>query len=246
MSLFHRMFPRWSWAFVIFGFLLAAILISGGFYQKVLKRRDLPHAAVTTRPAAADQPKLPELKMERSSLEFQLAALPGKLPLLTNAALARNWSLNASLARLDPDVGAAWNSYWQCVSPVVLQADHSLEFFLALQTAYDLDVDQLAGDWSITNKTAALLNLQTNKFGSLFTNPVYLGDRARFETAAAKITDPKILAWREAYAVALVSATTNLNPELSDYGRTILARETKITGINQRLATVTEQLRALG
>jgi len=111
MSLFHRVLSRWSWSLVIFGFLLAAILISGGFYQNVLKRRDLAHAATTTRPASAEPPKLPELKMERSSLEFQLAALPGKFPLLTNAALARHWSSNANLARRDPQLTKPQRQY---------------------------------------------------------------------------------------------------------------------------------------
>ena len=246
MHWLQRVFPPRSWPFIIFGFVLAAVLVGGGFYQGILKRRDLARAAATVRRTFADKTRLPEMKMEHSTLEFQLAGLPGKFPILTNAALARDWSASASLARLDPDVGEAWNSYWKRASPLVLRADHSVEYFIALQAAYDLDVDQLAGDWSETNKPAALLNLQTNKFGSLFTNPVYLKDRARFEAAAAKITDAKTLALREAYWLALVPATTNLNPGLCDYGRATLALETGSAEINRQLGTLTEQLRDLG
>jgi hypothetical protein len=241
----HWFSPR-RWSFVIFALVLAAILVGAGFYSGIIKRRDLACATATVRRTFADKARLPEMRMERSTLEFQLAGLPGKFPILTNAALARDWSASVGPARLDPDVGKAWNSYWKRVSPLVLQADHSLEYFLALQAAYDLDVDQLAGDWSVTNKPAALLNLQTNKFGSLFTNPVYLKDRTRFEAAAAKITDDKTLALREACWTALVSATTNLNPKLCDYGRATLALETRSAEINRRLGTLTEQLRDLG
>ena len=246
MHWLQRVFPPRSRPFIIFGFVLAAVLLGGGFYQGILKRRDLARAAATVRRAFADKTRLPEMKMEHSTLEFQLAGLPGKFPILTNTALARDWSASASRSRLDPEVGGTWNSYWKQVSPLVLQADHRLEFFLALQSAYDLDVDQLAGDWSVTNKPAALLNLQTNKFGSLFANPVYLDDRARFEAAAAKITDDKTLALREAYWTALVSATTNLNPKLCDYGQAMLVLETRSAEIKRQLGALTEQLRDLG
>jgi hypothetical protein len=241
----HLFSPR-MWSSVIFALVLAAILAGAGFYSGIITRQDLARATAAVRRAFADKTRLPEMRMERTTLEFQLTGLPGKFPILTNAALARDWSANASLARLDPNVGEAWNSYWKRVSPLLLQADHRLEYFLALRAAYDLDVDQLAGDWSVTNKPAALLNLQTNKFGSLFTNPVYLKDRARFEAAAAKITDDKTLALREAYGTALVSATTNLNPKLCNYGRATLALETRSAEIKRQMGMLTEQLRDLG
>jgi hypothetical protein len=246
MHWLQRVFPSRSWPFIIFGSILAAILLGGGFYRGILKRRGLVRVAATVRRTFADKTQLPEMKMERSTLQFQLGALPRKFPILTNAALARDWSASASLARLDHDVDGAWNSYWKQVSPLVLEADHRLEFFLALQTAYDLNVDQLVRDWSVTNKPAVLLNLQTNKFGSLFTNPVYLDDRARFEAAAAKITDDQTLDLREAYWAALVSETTNLNPKLRDYGRAMLVLETRSAEIKRQLGTLTEQLRDLG
>jgi hypothetical protein len=246
MHWLQRVFPPRSWPFIIFAFIVVAVLVSGAFYRGTLKRRDLAHTTVIIHRTFADKTKLPEMKMERSTLEFQLASLPAKFLILTNTALAHDWSSSASLARLDPDVGAAWNNYWRRVSPLVLQADHSLEYFLALQSAYDLDVDRLAGDWSVNNKPAALLKLRTDKFGSLFTNQVYFGDRARFEAAAAKITDPKTLTLREAYWTALVSATTNLNPGLAGYGRAALAMETQATEISRQLGTLTEQLRDLG
>ncbi len=246
MHWLQRVFPSRSWPFIIFGFVLAVILVGGDFYQGILKRRGLTRATAAIRRTFADKTKLPDIKMERSTLEFQLVSLPRKFPILTNTALARDWSASANLARFDPDVGATWNNYWKQVSPLVGQADHRLEFFLTLQSAYDLDVNQLTGDWSITNKPDALLNLQTNKFGSLFTNPVYLEDRARFEAATAKITDDKTLALREAYWTALVSATTNMNPKLCDYGRATLALETRSTEIKRQLGTLTGQLRDLG
>ena len=246
MHWLQRVFPSRSWPFIIFGSILAAVLLGGGFYRGILKHRGLARVAATVQRAFAGKTRAPELKMERSTLEFQLAALPRKLPILTNAALARDWSASASLARLDHNVDVTWNSYWKQVSPLVLVADHRLEFFLTLQAAYDLDVDQLVRDWSITNKPAVLLNLQTGKFGSLFTNPVYLDDRRRFEAAAAKITDDQILDLREAYWRALVPETTNLNPKLCDFGRAMLVLETRSAEIKRQMGALTGQLRDLG
>ena len=188
MHWLQRIFPLRLWPFIIFVFILAAVLLGGDYYRGLLKRRGLARVATTVRRAIADKTRVPELKMERSTLEFQLDGLPRKFPILTNAALARDWSSSASLARLDQDVDEAWNSYWKQVSPLVLEVNHRLEFFVALQTAYDLDVGQIIRDWTITNKPAVLLNLQANKFASLFTNPVCLDDRKEFEAAAAKIT----------------------------------------------------------
>jgi hypothetical protein len=246
MRWLQRVFPPRSWPFIIFAFILAVVLAGGAFYRGILKRRDLAHPTTAIRRTFVDNTKLPEMKLERSALEFQLAALPGKFPVLTNAALKRDWLMSAGLARLDPDVDAAWNSYWKRISPPVLQADHRLKYFLALQSAYDTDADRLIRDWSVTNKSAALLDLQTTKFASLFTNQVYLDDRARFEAAAAKITDPQTLDLREAYRRTLVPVITALNPKLVDYGRAALVMESKATEINRQLNLLNEQLRDLG
>jgi len=220
---------------VVFASILAVILMGAFFYSGTINRRMF-----------ADKSRAPEMRMERSTLEFDLAGLPRKFPILTNAALAHDWSAGASLARLDPGVGKAWNHYWKQVSPLVLRADPGMEYFITLQEAYDLDADRLAANWSVTNKPAALLGLQTGKFGFLFTNLVYLQDRARFEAAAAKITDDRTLALHQAYWTALVSAATNLNPRLYEYGRATLALETRSAEARRRLAALTEQFRDRG
>ena len=107
-------------------------------------------------------------------------------------------------------------------------------------------MDKLAGDWNVANKPAALLNLRTNKFAPLFTNSVYLGDRARFEKAAEQIMDDETIALRTAYWEALVSAATNSNQNLSDYGSARLALATRSGEIGRRLEGLTQQLRSLG
>ena len=169
------------WSFVIVALLLAAILAGAGFYSGILKRQSLARAAAAVRRLFAGRTNLPKIKMERSTLQFQLANLPNKYPILTNAALERDWSAAAFLSQLDPGVRDTWNDYLGRVSPLALKADSGLEFFLDFQQAYEQEVDKLAGDRSVANKPAALLNLRTNKFAPLFTNSVYLGDRARFK-----------------------------------------------------------------
>jgi hypothetical protein len=234
------------WSFVIFALLLAAILVGAGFYSGIIQCQHLARATATVRRMFTGGTNLPEIKMERTTLQFQLANLPNKYPILTNAALERDWSAAAVLSQLNPGVRDAWNDYLGRVSPLALKADPGLEFFLSLQQAYEQDVDKLAGDRSVANKPAALLNLRTNKFAPLFTNSVYLGDRARFEKAAEQIMDDETIALRTAYWKALVSAATKLNPRLSDYGGAQLALANRSEEIGRRLEGLNQQLRSLG
>ena len=234
------------WLFAIFALLLAAILAGAGFYSGSIKRRDLARVTATIRRMFTSGANLPKIKMERATLQFQLANLPNQYPLFTNAALERDWSVAAVLSQLDPGVRQAWNDYLGRVSPLALRADPGLEFFLDLQQAYEQEVDRLAGDRNVANKPAALLNLRTNKFAPLFTNSAYLGDRARFERAAEQIMDDETIALRAAYWKALVSAATNLNSRLSDYGGAQLALATRSGEIGRRLEGLTQQLRSLG
>ena len=246
MHWLRRLFSPRMWSFVIIALLLAAILAGAGFYSGILKRQSLARAAANIHRLFTGQTNLPKIKMERSTLQFQLANLPNKYPILTNAALERDWSAAAVLSQLDPGVRDTWNDYLGRVSPLALQADPGLEFFLDLQQAYEQDVDQLAGDWSVADKPAALLNLRTNKFATLFTNSVYLGDRAQFEKDAEQIMDDETIALRTAYWKALVSAATNLNPNLSDYGSAQFALAARSGKIGRRLEGLTQQLRSLG
>jgi hypothetical protein len=246
MHWLQRLFSPRKWSFVIFTLLLAAILVGAGFYSGIIKRRDLVRVTDTIRRLFTGGTNLPKIKMERTTLQFQLANLPNQYPILTNAALERDWSAAAVLSQLNPGVRQAWNDYLGRVSPLALKADPGLEFFLHLQQAYELDVDLLAGDRSVANKPAALLNLRTNKFAPLFTNSVYLGDRARFEQAVEQIMDDETIALRLAYWEALVSAATNLNSRLSDYGGAQLALATRSWEIGRRLEGLNEQLRSLG
>jgi hypothetical protein len=246
MRWLQRLFSPRMWSFVIFALVLAAILAGACFYSGIIKRRDVARVMATVRHTFIGEVRLRELKMERTTLEFQLANLPNKFPILTNAAAAREWSAAAILSQLDPDVRQTWNDYLGRVSPLVVRADHNLEIFLAIRSAYEQDVDELAGDRHVTNKIAGLLNLRTNKYASLFTNSVYLDDHARFERAAVKIVDDETIALREAYWAALVSAVTNLDPRLSDYSSAVLAVEIKSGAIGRRLNELTQQLGGLG
>jgi hypothetical protein len=246
MHWLRRLFSPRMWSFVVFALLLAALLMGAGFYSGSIKRPDLARVTATIRRLFTGGTNLPKIKMERTTLQFQLANLANKYPILTNAALEHDWSAAAVLSQLDPGVRQAWNGYLGRVSPLALKADPSLEFFLTFQQAYELDVDKLAGDWSVANKPAVLLNLRTNKFAPLFTNSVYLGDHARFETAAEQIMDDETIALRTAYWEALVSAATNLNPSLSDYGGAQLALAVRSGEIGRRLDELTRQLRSLG
>jgi hypothetical protein len=241
----HLFSPR-MWSFVVFALLLAALLVGAGFYSGSIKRPDLARVTATIRRLFTDGANLPKIKMERTTLQLQLANLPNKYPILTNAALERDWSAAAVLSQLDPGVRQAWNDYLGRVSPLAIKTDPGLEFFLDLQQAYELDVDKLAGDWNVANKPAVLLNLRTNKFAPLFTNSAYLGDRARFEQSAEQIVDDETIALRTVYWKALVSAATNLNPRLSDYGGAQLALATRSGEICRRLEGLTQQLRSLG
>jgi hypothetical protein len=234
------------WSFVVFALLPAALLVVAGFYGGIIKRQDLVRVTAIVRRMFTGGTNLPKIKMERTTLQLQLASLPNQYPILTNAALERDWSAAAVLSQLDPGVHRAWNDYLGRVSPLALKADPGLEFFLAFQQAYELDVDKLAGDWNVANKPAALLNLRTNKFAPLFTNSVYLGDRARFEQAAEQIMDDETIALRTAYWKALVSAATNLNPRLSEYGVARLALATRSEEIGWRVEGLNQQLRGLG
>jgi hypothetical protein len=246
MHWLRRLYSPRTWSFVVFALLLAAVLVSAGFYSGIIKRRDLARATAAVRRMFPGGTNLPKIKMERTTLQFQLANLPNQYPILTNAELERDWSAAAVLGQLNPDVRQAWNDYLGRVSRLALNDDPSLEFFLSLQQAYEQDVDKLAGDRSVADKPAVLLNLRTNKFASLFTNSVSLGDRARFEKATEQITDDETLALRAAYWEALVSAATNLNPRLSDYGVVRLALAARSGQISRRLEGLTRQLRSLG
>jgi hypothetical protein len=246
MHWLQRLFSPRTWSFVVFAILLAVILAGAGFYSGLIKRQDLTRVTITVRRLFTSGTNLPKIKMERTTLQFELANLPNKYSILTNAALERDWSAAAVLSQLDPGVRDAWSDYMDHVSSLALKADSSLEFFLDFQQAYELDVDKLAAGWSITNKPAVLLNLRTNKFAPLFTNSVYLGDRARFEKSAEKIMDDETIALRTAYWKALVCAATNLNSRLSDYGVARLALATRSGEIGRRLEGLTQQLRTLG
>ncbi|MGB7749810.1 MAG: hypothetical protein WBN75_21280 [Verrucomicrobiia bacterium] len=246
MHWLRRLFSSRLWSFAFFALLLAAILAGAGFYSGIINHRDLARATATVRRMFISGTNLSNIKMERTTLQFQLASLPNQYAILTNAALERDWSVAAVLSQLDPGVRQAWNGYLGRISPLALKADPGSKFFLSLQQAYELDVDKLAGDWSVADKPAALLNLRTNKFAPLFTNSVYLGDRAQFETDAEQIMDDETIALREAYWKALVSAAMALNPRLSDYGGARLALVTRSGEIGRRLEGLNEQLRSLG
>jgi hypothetical protein len=246
MHWLQRLYSPRTWSFVVFALLLAAILVSAGLYSGIIQHQALARATATIRRMFTDGTNLPKIKMERSTLQFQLANLPNQYPILTNAALESAWSAAAILSQLDPGVRDTWNDYLDRVSSLALKADSSLEFFLDCQQAYEQDVDKLAADRSVANKPAALLNLRISKFAPLFTNSVYLADRARFEKAAEQMMDDETIAMRTAYWEALVSAATNLNSGLSNYGAARISLATRSGEIGRRLEGLNQQLRSLG
>lgn len=231
---------------VVYALVLAALSIAGLFYRGVIQRQDLARVTSSVRRAFVDKAEIPKIKLERATLEFQLPNLPSHFPLLTNAALAHDWSAAAIFGQLDPDVRGARNTYLNRVASLVLQTDPSLESYLALQRAYELDVDKLILHGSVPDKSAALLSLRTNKFGSLFSNPVYVRDGAKFDKASEQLGDAQTAALRRDYWAALVSAVTNLNPALAPYGSARLTLEAQSTRIRTRLGELNRELREVG
>ena len=116
------------WSFVIFALLLAAILVGAGFYSGIIKRQDLALVTATVRRMFTGETSLHKIKIECTTLQFQLANLPNQYPILTNAALARDWSAAAVLSQLDPGVRQAWNDYLGRVSPLAIRPTPAWNF----------------------------------------------------------------------------------------------------------------------
>ncbi len=125
-------------------FLLAAVLAGAGFYSGLLKRQYLAQAAGAVRRLFAG-PNQPAQNQD-GTLH---AAIPTGQPAkqISNPHERRagaRLSAAAVLSQLDPGVRDTWNDYLRRVSPLALQTDSSLEFFLDFQQAYELEVDKLA------------------------------------------------------------------------------------------------------
>ncbi|SPE60568.1 membrane hypothetical protein [Verrucomicrobia bacterium] len=232
-----------SW--VIYFFVLLPLLIGAHYYKGSFDRRQLTRLASSARRVLADKDELPKLKMERSSLEFQLPNLRNKYPILTNSTLARDWSATATLSQLDPDVCESWRAYLDRVSPLVAQRNPDLQPFVALQEGYENAVERLARDAFAKNKTARFLNLRTNQFAALFGQPDYVAASHRFDEAAGKIADAQTIALRAAYRAAVVSSVTNLTPKLQTYAQATLDLGTDCDALRQRLAQLDEKLAGL-
>jgi hypothetical protein len=242
----QRFFTPRNGVFIIFVLVLASISTGEFFYEQLLQRRYVTRMVSSVRRAFVDESELPKMKMERSSLEFELPNLPSKFPILANAELARDWSTAATLCETDPDVGRSWSAYLGHVGPQVLKDDPGLESYLTLREAYDADVVRIAEDVSIRDKAAGLMELRTTRFAALFENSVYLDDRKAFEAAAGKLADESTVALRKAYWSALVEAATNTNPNLAGYGSAMLDLNTRTDELRMRLDRLTDQLAGIG
>jgi hypothetical protein len=246
MHWLRRIFAPRNRPFLIYVAVLLALLVGARWYKGSFGRRQLRQIAVSARRAVADKAELPKMKMERSTLEFQLLNLPQKYPVLTNAPLTRDWSAAANLSQLDPALCQTWRAYLERVSPLVVQGDPDLQIFATLQQGFENEVEKLARDPFIPNKPQRLLNLQSNTFAALFREPKYVADGARFAEAARKIKDEQTESAREAYETELADTVAHLNPKLAGYSRARHDLAAQSDAIRQRLAQLSEQLADLG
>jgi hypothetical protein len=242
MHWLQRFFAPQSRPFIIYVPLLLALLVGAQWYRGRFKQRVLAQMASSVRRSLNSEGEAAKMKMERTTVGFQLPNLPGQYPLLTNAALTRDWSAAAILSQLDPEVCASWRAYLNQVSPLVQQKDPSLGPYLTLQEGYLAEVEPLARNVFVTNKTARFMELRTNKFVPLFSRDPYVADAARFDRLAQGLTDETTLALRKAYEETLTAAATNLNPGLSEYARARFELALKSDELKGRVRQLNEQL----
>jgi cell division protein FtsB len=225
-------------------YIALVLALSGGalIYKGHLKPPSLAQVSATVRHSVTSKEELAKLKMERTSLGFELANLRSHYPALTNAALARDWSSAATLSELDSDVCQAWRAYLTHVAGLAEEREPPFATFLALQQGYQLEVERLAKDAFIHDKPARLMSLRTDKFAALFSNPAYVADAARFDGLAGKLADDQTLTLHAAYQQALVAAATNLSPRLALFGRATLQYESQSDALKARLRDLSAQL----
>jgi hypothetical protein len=100
----------------------------------------------------------------------------------------------------------------------------------------------LARDPFIKDKPARLTALRSGKFASLFSNPNYLADAARFQKTAQSLADETTLGLHRAYQQALADGVTNINPKLAGYAAANLDVELKSDNLRARLEELKELL----
>jgi hypothetical protein len=245
MHWLQRFFAPQNRPFIIFASLLLALLAGAQWYKGRFKQRMLAQMAASVRMTFTDNGELTKMRMERTSLEFQLPNLPRDYPILTNASLRRDWSEAAVLSQLDPEVCASWRAYLNRVSPLLQGTDPSLGTYLALQEGYIDAVEPLAKNVFLRNKTALFMDLRTNKFAPLLSQKTYVADAATFEHLTQALVDEKTLALRKTYELALTAAATNLHPQLAEYARARLGLALKSDEMKARVRKLTEQLGGL-
>jgi hypothetical protein len=245
MHWLHRVFAPQNRPFIIYLSLLACLLAGAQYYKgHRLTPASFRQVTASVRRAVTDKNEIARLKMERSTLEFQLPHVRLKYPVLTNTALAAQWPQATLLSQLDPQVCATWRAYLDQVAPILQQRAPALATFLTLQQGYELEVERLAREPFLQDKPARLMLLRTNKFAPLFTQPGYLADAAHFQAAARELDDATTLALHRAYQQALAESATNLNPNLAEYGAAHLACELKTDTLRGQIAELTARLEA--
>jgi hypothetical protein len=242
MHWLQRLFAPQSRPFIIYVSLLLALLAGALWYRGRFQQRILAQMASSVRRTLTDEGEIAKIKMERTTLELQLPNLRSWYPLLTNESLTRDWSEAAILSQLDPEVCASWRAYLDQVSPLLQEQEPSLGPYLALQEGYIAEVEPLAKDVFLHDKTAQLLNLRSNKFALLFKYETHEADAAQFERLAQSLADEKTLALRKAWEEALTAAATHLNPQLSQYARARLEFALKSDELKARVRQLNEQL----
>ena len=246
MHRLRRLLAPQNQRFFIYAGLLLALSVGALIYKGRIKPPSLAQVSATVRRSVTSKEELTRLKMERTTLEFELPNLRAHYPALTNQAQAREWSNAATLSQLDSDVCQTWRAYLNHVAGLAQEREPALGSFLALQQGYELEVERMAKDAFIQDKPARLMNLRTNKFAALFTNPAYVADAARFEALAQKLADEQTLALHTAYEQALGAAATNFSPQLAEFGRATLEYELKSDALKGRLRDVKAQLGETG
>jgi len=231
---------------IVFALIVLLLLVGAYWYKRAFERRQEARIAWPDGQALIDREAVTKLKMERSTLDFQLLNVRKKYPVLTSVTAASDWSATVILSQLDPAVCESWRAYLGQVSPPVIQSDPSLQTFSALQDGYESEVERLARDAFAKNKPARLMNIRTNQFSALFSQSNFVEAGRRFDAAASTLADAQTVALRAAYWAAVAASVTNLNPRLSAYTLATLGAQAESDSLRQQLKKVDEKLVALG
>ncbi|MFO1478293.1 MAG: hypothetical protein U1F98_16795 [Verrucomicrobiota bacterium] len=226
--------------------MLVIALAGRAVYLGRLKPPDLARTAAKVRESMSDPAETARLKMEQSTLAFQLPNLSTKYPVLADAVQSAAWSNSVALSILDADVSASWRAWFDHAAPRVQEEDPDLELFLALQRGYDLEVRKIAADPFQEDKEGAVWRLREGAFAALFNDPNYVRDRRRFDAESGALLDEDSRVLRQHFVSRQAQWVAAREPGLRDYCRALVELQARSDETRSRLETVRAQLGGAG